>query len=119
MKDQEDFDPMDSEEELSTDYEGRCGNCHEYLGENEKYCKYCGTKRGEGEFKPYENIVYVVYGPPLNVKYKCKSCGHTWIVRTLGSDHSKYCPECGKSRIIEVESKDLTWEDLSDDTDEE
>ena len=26
------------DEPLMTDYTDRCGNCHEYLGENEKYC---------------------------------------------------------------------------------
>ena len=41
------------EEEWSTDYSGRCGNCHERLGKNDKYCRYCGTKRGEGKFRPY------------------------------------------------------------------
>lgn len=29
---------------VSNDYEGRCGNCHKYIGEDE-YCRYCGTKK--------------------------------------------------------------------------
>ena len=40
------------EREMSTDYEGRCGNCHGFLGEEDKYCRYCGTRRGEGAFEP-------------------------------------------------------------------
>ena len=98
-------------EMMTTDYTGRCGNCHEYMGDQDKYCKYCGARRGEGAFAPFENIVNCVYGPPIKVKYNCKVCGHSWIVRTLGSDNSKYCPECGKMRIKTVESKMFDWED--------
>jgi len=36
----------------STDYEGKCGDCREIFDETDQYCKYCGTKRGEGAFEP-------------------------------------------------------------------
>lgn len=114
MKGQDEYIPKGFDRELSTDYEGRCGNCHEYMDKHDKYCKYCGTKRGEGAFAPFENIINCVYGPPIKVKYNCNACGHSWIVRTLGSDHSKYCPECGKMRIKTVESKMFDWTDDMD-----
>jgi predicted amidophosphoribosyltransferase len=31
-------------ENLSTDYEDRCGNCQSFMDESDKYCKYCGTE---------------------------------------------------------------------------
>ena len=49
---------------LSTDYEGRCGNCHKFFGEGDLYCRYCGTKAGEGRYEPYDDIMQCVYGPP-------------------------------------------------------
>ena len=65
---------------LSTDYRGRCGNCHELFdNDEEKYCKYCGTKRGEGEFKPYDNQIYCIYGPmPEKRTRECVKCGNQW-----------------------------------------
>ena len=111
IKDQEGFNPADFGKELSTDYEDKCGNCHKYLGKQDKYCKYCGTKRGEGEFKPYENVMYCVYGPPIKHKYKCKACGNLWIVSVLGGDNSKYCPECGQKKADLIESKMISWMD--------
>ncbi len=79
-----------------------CGNCHNPLGEKEKFCPYCGTKRGEGKFDPFDNEITCVYGPPVTVKYKCKACGNKWTVNTLGGDNSMYCPECGKSPITKI-----------------
>ena len=45
---------------LSTDYEGRCGNCHKFFGEGDLYCRYCGTKAGEGRYEPYDDIMQCV-----------------------------------------------------------
>ena len=47
----------------STDYTGKCGNCHKMLGSEDKYCRYCGTKRGEGKFESEQNMIQCVYGP--------------------------------------------------------
>lgn len=38
--------------DLSNNFENRCVNCHEILGCDDVYCKYCGAKHGEGDFKP-------------------------------------------------------------------
>ena len=40
----------------------QCGNCHAYLGDDQ-YCRYCGTKAGEGAFEPYMNYVFTVRHP--------------------------------------------------------
>ena len=83
-------------ENNSTDYEGRCGNCHTLFDDPEdEYCRYCGTKRGEGAFLPYENFNGCVYGPPPTERFHaCSKCGFSWsTVRMI--DRSKYCPKCG------------------------
>lgn len=106
-----------------TDYDGRCGNCHEELGENDKYCTECGTKRGEGEFKPYFNAWGdVLYGCPSLLKWKCSGCGEEWTaIRFVGKS---FCPKCGKMNeeyeILEEDALHLFdglghWEDDEDD----
>ena len=81
---------------ISTDYKGRCGNCHKLIGED-SYCRYCGTKAGEGDFKPYSNIPMCIYGPPPITRYhKCVSCGYEWSTNEM-IDYQKYCPKCGSS----------------------
>ena len=107
--------------EPTTDYDGRCGNCHKELPENDLYCRFCGTKRGEGEFKPYINISYPLYGPhPILRAHECKKCGHTWKSKRMDADE-KFCPECGnecdikddriteeyENRIEEIERMDI------------
>lgn len=92
---------------LIEDYTGKCGNCHAALAEGDHYCKYCGTRRGEGKFLPYRNEVYCVYGPPVKKKYKCGHCGYLWITSALGGDHFKYCPMCGTEVISVIEDKCL------------
>ena len=94
---------------LSVDHEGRCGNCHEIMDENDKYCKRCGTKRGEGKFLPYQNTVCYLYGAPLKKKYKCSSCGHIWIVNAAGWKDSLYCPQCGKEQPTVIKEH-VCWE---------
>lgn len=89
----------------STDYTNRCGNCQEYMGKEDKYCKYCGTARGKGAFKPYYNQIHVVYGPPISARHKCKKCGHLWVENTLGGDEPSYCPNCGSKNIKVVSSE--------------
>ena len=81
---------------LSKDYEGRCGNCHKLFDEPEdEYCRYCGTKRGEGEFRPYDNMNECIYGPPPTERvHTCRKCGYTWRTRRM-IDRSAFCPKCG------------------------
>ena len=88
------------------DYTGRCGNCHEPMGEADKYCKFCGTKRGQGRFLPFDNPMYCVYGPPIKTKYKCKNCGTLWLTCALGGGkEASFCPQCGKKKVVLVERK--------------
>ena len=94
-----------------TDYTGLCGNCHESLPDNAKYCKYCGTKRGKGRFKPFFNESYCVYGPPIKSRFRCSKCGYSWEESYLaGINTAKYCPECGKRRLT-VTELEYTWND--------
>lgn len=82
---------------LSIDYTNRCGNCQSEMEPDDLYCRICGTKRGLGAFKPYENHMQVVYGPmPVKRKHKCRSCGYTWKT-ILMLDRQEHCPRCGGS----------------------
>lgn len=87
------------------DYTGRCGNCHEYIGDD-KYCQKCGTEKGQGQFLPFQNPLYCLYGPPVKMKFKCSSCGKEWIRNLLDG---KYCPECGKETAVKIEEKVADW----------
>ncbi|MBR2522841.1 MAG: zinc-ribbon domain-containing protein [Clostridiales bacterium] len=89
---------------LSSDYEGRCGNCHKLLADDDQFCRYCGTPKGEGGFLPYENSNMCVYGPPVDTTHTCTSCGYSWNIRALGVDNARFCPRCGSS-------VDTTYED--------
>ncbi|MBR5421937.1 MAG: hypothetical protein IK115_12405 [Lachnospiraceae bacterium] len=81
---------------LSKDYDGRCGNCHTPFDTPEdEYCRYCGTKRGEGEFLPYENFEGCIYGPPPVIRtHNCPNCSYSWETSRM-IDHSRFCPRCG------------------------
>lgn len=85
---------------LTTDYEGRCGNCHSDINKNDRFCRFCGTKRGEGAFQPYYNQMYCVYGPPILSKIRCKECGYIWETMDY---FTKFCPQCGKEKLRTVE----------------
>lgn len=80
---------------LSMDYEDRCGNCHEPLRQNDKFCRYCGTRRGDGAFAPYKNVMECIYGPPpVERRHVCGNCGYSWTTMLM-IDDQKYCPRCG------------------------
>ena len=97
---------LESEGYIPTDdYENKCGNCHKQLRTGEKYCKYCGTKRGEGAFKPYRNVSYGLYGPCGTYFYKCHHCGKIFEYWTIGSSDVKNCPSCG-SEVEETDYKE-------------
>ncbi len=82
----------------------RCGNCHAFIGED-AYCRYCGTKRGEGKFLPYLNEEGCVYGPPpIEREHSCPKCGYSWTTHVM-IDNQDYCPKCG-SMVNTVEKED-------------
>ena len=82
-----------------------CGNCHRALGSDE-YCRYCGTKRGNGKFDPYYNEPQCIYGPPpVRRLHNCNVCGYKWDTNVM-IDRQGYCPKCGGScSIIEEEEE--------------
>lgn len=62
-----------------TDYGRGCSDCHRLFKGDEKYCCYCGTKRGKGKFKPYQNIMQCIYGPmPIKRVRECANCKMRW-----------------------------------------
>ena len=84
--------------EWEDEEEGRCFNCHAYIGK-EKYCRWCGTKTGEGKFEPFQDLskYQCIYGPmPVERIHTCKECGYSWTTCSM-IDNQKYCPECGGS----------------------
>lgn len=83
----------------STNYINRCGNCHAGFMKGDKYCRCCGTKRGEGKFLPYLNTIEVLYGAPVKKKFKCVQCGYIWVTTNVRGDDSFYCPACGTDQI--------------------
>lgn len=104
------------------EYDGRCGNCYEAFKKGDKYCRYCGTKCGEGSGEAYSDFVPVLYDViPVKRVRKCAECGNEWT--SIDMLHSeKYCSDCGKlAQIIEEErwtvlpkeekKKDTEWEE--------
>ena len=73
----------------------QCGNCHAYLGDG-AYCRICGTKRGEGKYRPYQNIMQcIIYGPmPIKRVHTCQKCGYQWETCVM-IDDERFCPKCG------------------------
>lgn len=85
---------------LCTDYKNKCGNCHETLQSDDKYCRRCGTRRGEGEFLPYKNVMARIYGPkPCERIHQCRKCSYTWTT-VMMVDNLKYCPKCGEEAPV-------------------
>lgn len=89
----------------TTDYEGRCGNCHEIMRPEDKYCMYCGTIRGEGSFLPFNNMICCFYGPPTKKKYRCQECGYMWITDRFFDNDALYCPQCGKQFVTKQKER--------------
>ena len=90
----------------TTDYTNRCGHCHKYMNPNDNYCTYCGTEKGKGEFRPFDNHADTDFGVSIKHKYRCNSCNNLWILDGYLGD-AKYCPRCGKSNPELVEQKPL------------
>lgn len=79
------------------DPETQCGNCHAFFKPGDRYCRYCGTKKGEGAYEPYPSLVHcqVVYGPMPDIRrYVCGKCGYSWEAFQMNGD-KLYCPKCG------------------------
>lgn len=73
----------------------QCGNCHAFLEAEDKYCRICGTRVGEGPYEPYQDLMECIYGPmPEDRTHICKSCGYKWTTCKM-LDEEKYCPKCG------------------------
>lgn len=98
------FSVPETSEDMCTDYEGKCGNCHSIMGKDDMYCKICGTKAGKGKFLPYEDIMECIYGPmPIEREHLCKKCKYSWTT-VLMVDDEKYCPKCGgKAPVVRQE----------------
>lgn len=86
-----------------------CGNCGERLGEEDIFCRYCGTQRGQGKYRPQKEMIQCVYGPPpVDRIHRCNKCGYEWTTHTM-LDKQKYCPKCGGSahpKIVFKNNKD-------------
>ena len=81
----------------------RCGKCWGYLGVEDKYCRMCGTKRGDGVFNIKNNVVQALYGPePTGYKFQCRSCGLSWT-ENLMVNLNEFCPKCGKKQLNTIE----------------
>lgn len=77
-----------------------CGKCWQTLSDSDEYCRYCGTKRGEGDFNPADNIMECIYGPPpKEYAFACKSCGHAWTQKMMMPRSVVACPKCGLRAI--------------------
>ena len=88
-----------------------CGKCGRYFEKNDRYCRWCGKKRGDVIYIPKEMPMYPLYGPPFLTNYHCENCGEEYEDTTLGGVLIKYCPFCG-FRITKdsvFEQKEIDW----------
>ena len=83
----------------TTDKGNKCANCHAILSKNALYCDACGTKRGDGKFKPLRNRPRAIYGPPIRITHHCSSCGYIWQKSGMKIKNSSSCPKCGASFV--------------------
>lgn len=73
----------------------QCGHCHAYLEPDDRYCRQCGTKVGDGAYAPYLDLMQCIYGPPPEEReHICQQCGYKWTTYRM-IDDQKYCPKCG------------------------
>ena len=97
---------------FKTDYHVRCGNCNCTLDPDDCYCRFCGTKRGEGEFEPENNEFFGIYAPSIWTRYQCEECSKTWEGTVFVIHKLNYCPRCGKKTlpVLERSVKDMMEE---------
>lgn len=80
--------------------ETQCGNCGNKLEPDDRYCRMCGAKRGEGKYEPCLETLDALYiiqpdgENPLPALHSCTKCGYCWTV-CQRNDRQKYCPMCG------------------------
>lgn len=96
---------MAEKKRIPKGYRDICGNCQAELLKGALYCDLCGTKRGEGEFKPIKNISRFVYAPPIKIIQHCSACSYKWLKVGLGIKKSSYCPKCQSPSIRTLEKK--------------
>lgn len=94
---------MAEKKRIPKGYRDICGNCQAELLKGALYCDLCGTKRGEGEFKPIENLIAPLYGPPSEIIQRCSSCDYSWQRIGVGIEKSSYCPKCKSPSIRTLE----------------
>ncbi len=78
-----------------------CKNCNEPLPKDATICNQCGTKKGDGEFKPSRNRARFIYGPPITIVQHCSACDFKWKKYGMSIKEATRCPNC-KSPSIEV-----------------
>lgn len=86
-----------------------CKNCGFELKPEDKFCKSCGTRKGEEGMVPSHTAMLCMYGPPpIRREYICEECGHQWSEYVMFGDEQEDCPECGSKKIHEKE-EDCNW----------
>ena len=72
-----------------------CGNCSYLVNKDDKFCRKCGTEIGKGKYRPENDLMECIYGPPpVRREHICQSCGYSWTtIRMI--DNEKKCPKCG------------------------
>ena len=78
------------------------------LDVSEALTELCGTKAGEGEFEPYQQMMQCIYGPrPVSRTHTCEKCGYSWTTCAMLDMDSfdvvrQICsvPENGKPIVI-------------------
>lgn len=88
----------------------QCGNCHAWFtNDDEKYCAYCGAKRGE---ERWEHCDGPAYDPaPEQKTRECVKCGYQWTYKDV-IDSRRYCVRCGgESALIHDDAARLYLND--------
>ena len=72
----------------------KCRECDKILAPGDLFCRYCGTPRGQGTFRPETIVPAPVYGPPTITTHECTNCHYSWYIKSFGVDDAQYCPKC-------------------------
>lgn len=79
-----------------------CARCKGVLREDDAYCRNCGSKREEKLYRPENERIQCLYGPPMTTVHTCKNCNITWTRRGLGTGSDNYCIKCGNKLEKEI-----------------
>ncbi len=111
--------PDAEESAFKFQYSFRCGNCGNGMDRNDKYCRSCGTRSGEGRFEPRSHQNDALYGCLYVLRVTCPRCGKTWNWLSVGPSEGSFCTDCGVRGLI-GKAKETSFFDLPDtDTEEE